>query len=91
MGWDVKMSLEERKKWGEEILQHSFDENEWQQARSTLLNLLASENLHAEENSIRSYISCCAEAVGSSYPLPSLEKTVIEFFQEHGMDNATSA
>ena len=91
MSWDVELSLEERRKWGEEILQHSFDENEWQQARSALLNLLASENLHAEENSIRSYISCCAEAVGSSYPLPSLKKTVIEFFQEHGMDNVTSA
>ena len=90
MCWDVNLSLEERRKWGEEILQHLFDEKEWQQARSALLNLLASENLHANENSIRSYISCCAEAVGSCYPLPSLEETVIEFFQEHGMDNATS-
>ena len=33
---------------------------------------------------IRSYISCCAEAVGNSYPLPSLEKTVIEFFKNTG-------
>jgi hypothetical protein len=70
------------------MLQHSFDEEEWFVARDSLICILSSDQKHADENSIRSYISCCAEAVGGSFPLPSLSDSVVEFYNQYGMDSA---
>ena len=82
------LSESEIEKWGDKILQHSFDEEEWFVARDSLIRILSSDHKYADENSIRSYISCCAEAVGGSFPLPTLSDLVIEFYQQYGMESA---
>lgn len=82
------LSESEIEKWVDKMLQHSFDEEEWFVARDTLIRILSSDQMHADENSIRSYISCCAEAVGGSFPLPTLSDSVVEFYQQYGMDSA---
>ena len=82
------LSVTEIEKWGDKMLQHSFDEEEWFVARDSLIRILSSDQKHADENSIRSYISCCADAVGGSFPLPSLSDSVVEFYQQYGMESA---
>jgi hypothetical protein len=52
------------------------------------LKLLSSDRKTAKENAIRSYLSCCAESVGATHPLPSLQESVIELYQQYGMDEA---
>lgn len=83
-----KLDGAELEKWGEVMLQHSFDEEEWMEARISLIKLLSSEQKNAKENAIRSYLSCCAEAVGGTHPLPSLEESVVEFYKQYGMEGA---
>ena len=82
------LSKSEIEKWGDKMLQYSFDEEEWFVARDTLIRILSSDQMHADENSIRSYLSCCAEAVGGTFPLPTLSDSVVEFYQQYGMDSA---
>ena len=82
------LSKSEIEKWGDKMLQYSFDEEEWFVARDTLIRILSSDQLHADESSIRSYLSCCAEAVGGTFPLPTLSDSVVEFYQQYGMDSA---
>ena len=88
MDWKKNLSESEIEKWGDKMLQHSFDEEEWFVARNLLIRILSSDQKHADENSIRSYISCCAEAVGGTFPLPSLSDSVLEFYQQYGMESA---
>jgi len=42
----------------------------------------------ASESAIRSYISCCAEAVSGGHPLPNLSTTLKDFYQKYGMESA---
>jgi hypothetical protein len=51
---------------------YAFDVEEWRVARENLLKLLQNDQRKADEASIRSYISCCAESIGSVHPLPDL-------------------
>lgn len=88
MEWIQELSKDELKKWGEVMLQHSFDQEEWSEARVALVNLLILDQKVAKESAIRSYISCCAEAVGATHPLPSLQESVIELYQQYGMDES---
>ena len=83
-----KINKEDSRKWGEVILQHSFDEEDWYSARSSLINLLSLDNKSADENAIRSYICCCAEATNGTFPLPPLEELVSEFYNQYGMESA---
>lgn len=88
MEWIKELSKDELKKWGEVMLQHSFDQEEWKEARCALLNSLTADQKVATESAIRSYISCCAEAVGATHPLPSLKESVIELYQQYGMEES---
>ena len=88
MDWKKELSDSELNEWAEVMLQHSFDEQDWGHARTSLLKLLSSDRKTAKENAIRSYLSCCAESVGATHPLPSLQESVIELYQQYGMDEA---
>jgi hypothetical protein len=70
------------------MLQHSFEESDWFNARKSLLDLLESNNRRATEDALLSYISCCAEAMGHAYPTPLLVDTVNDFYQQYGMDQS---
>jgi hypothetical protein len=88
MDWKKELSALELNKWAEVMLQHPFDEEDWFHARTSLLKLLSSDQKTAQENTIRSYLSCCAESVGATHPLPSLQESVIELYKQYGMDEA---
>ena len=88
MDLNSELNQTEQKKWGEVMLQHSFDEEDWIKARSTLIKLLLNDRKVADEEAIRSYISCCAEATSGTYPLPRLVDLVTDFYSQYGMDSA---
>ena len=52
--------------------------------------LLKNDLRNSSEESIRSYIACCAEASGAVHPLPDLKNVVEEFYGQYGMENSTS-
>ena len=83
-----EISSEDQEKWTEIMLQHSFEESDWFNARKSLLDLLESNNRRATEDALLSYISCCAEARGHAYPTPLLVDTVNDFYQQYGMDQS---
>ncbi len=85
---DSKINNDERRKWVEVILQHPFDEDDWYDARISLIKLLSLDEKYADEDAIRSYICCCAEATSGSFPLPTLKDLVNEFYNEFGMESA---
>jgi hypothetical protein len=87
MSWLGKISSEEAKIWENLMLEHSFDYEDWGVARNHLKEILKKDDLSASEDSIRSYISCSAESVGSVHPLPELKDVVEEFYQKYGMEN----
>ena len=88
MSWLDNISLQESKEWQEVMLSHSFDLGEWEKARFKILELLHNDRRTADEASIRSYISCCAESIGSVHPLPDLGDIVNEFYQKYGMESS---
>ena len=88
MKWLEKLETEETKQWEEVMLSFSFDQEEWNDARTLLLKLLKNDKKRAEEQAIRSYISCCAESAGNVHPLPTLASLVEELYQTYGMENA---
>ena len=88
MSWLNNISSEESKEWQEVMLSHSFDLGEWEKARFKILELLQNDRRTADEASIRSYISCCAESIGSVHPLPDLGDIVNEFYQKYGMESS---
>ena len=83
-----ELSKEEQAEWHEVMLTHSYDFQDWDQARSCLLKLLHHQKQTASESAIRSYISCCAEAVSGGHPLPDLSTTMEDFYQKYGMESA---
>ena len=88
MSWLDNISPQESKEWQEVMLAHAYDLEEWGVAREKLLILLLNDQRKADEVSIRSYISCCAESIGSVHPLPDLSEIVSEFYQKYGMENS---
>ena len=83
-----KLSKEEQAEWHEVMLAHPYDFQDWDQARSCLRKLLHQQNKTATESAVRSYVSCCAEALAGGYPLPNLSTTIEDFYQEYGMETA---
>ena len=90
MSWLDKISTEESTEWQEVMLAHAYDLNEWEVAREKLLKSLQYDRKEADEASIRSYICCCAESIGTVHPLPVLEEVVSEFYQKYGMERSKS-
>mgnify|MGYP001158443214 FL=1 len=88
MDWFDKLSKDESKHWEEVMLSFSYDQEEWNDARTLLLNLLSNDKKRAGEPAIRSYLSCCAESAGNVHPLPALASLVEELYQTYGMENA---
>jgi hypothetical protein len=88
MSWLDNISPQESKEWQEVMLAHAYDLEEWGDAREKLLKLLQNNQRKADEASLRSYISCCAESIGSVHPLPDLSEIVSEFYQKYGMENS---
>ena len=87
--WLSEMSKEEEEAWVEIMRVYSFEEKEWKDGRTRLQELLKADDKQADEVSLRSYLSCCAESVGGSHPLlTSLASLVEEFYAAHGMENA---
>jgi hypothetical protein len=79
---------DDQQAWSETMLNYAYDVSEWIDARNRLIELLEEQNLRAEEHALRSYLACCAEAVGSSTPLPSLLSTIEDFYTRYGMEEA---
>ena len=88
MDWLEKLETEETKQWEEVMLSFSFDQDEWMEARTLLMELLSNDKKRAGEPAIRSYLSCCAESAGNVHPLPALASLVEELYQTYGMENA---
>ena len=88
MSWLENIANEQSKEWQEVMLAHAYDLEEWGDAREKLLKLLQNNQKEADEASIRYYISCCAESIGSVHPLPDLSDIVSEFYQKYGMENS---
>ena len=88
MSWLENIANEQSKEWQEVMLAHAYNHEEWGDAREKLLKLLQNNQKEADEASIRSYISCCAESIGSVHPLPDLSEIVSEFYQKYGMENS---
>ena len=88
MDMNLELNQIEQKKWGDVMLQHSFDEEDWNKARSSLIKLLLNDRKVADEEAIRSYISCCAESLSGTYPLPHLVDLVSDFYSQYGMESA---
>ena len=86
--WLSEMSKEEADAWGEIMLGHAFEERDWKDGRARLQELLETDGKRADESSLSSYLSCCAESVGGSHPLPSLASLVEELYVTYGMENA---
>jgi hypothetical protein len=86
--WLSKLREEDINSWGKVMLAHPFEERDWQDARARLLELLKADGKQAEEGPLRSYLSCCAESVGGSHPLPPLRSLVEELYGAYGMENA---
>ena len=86
--WLSEMSKEEADAWGQIMLAHAFEEKEWQDGKARLQELLEADGKRAAEAALRSYLSCCAESVGGSHPIPSLASLVEELYVTHGMENA---
>jgi len=81
----------ERHAWSDIMLDYGYDAGEWMQARQRRTELLRHNGKQAIESALRSYIACCAEAVGGSAPLPNLSRTVEDFYARYGMEGATDA
>ena len=90
MEWLTNMDNTEAKAWEEIMIDYSYSSDDWQVARDQLLKRLQNDQKQATERDIRAYLSCCAESVGSAYPLPDLCDIVDEFYERFGMENSKS-
>lgn len=88
MEWFKELEEKEQEAWTNMMKDHAYDEGEWNQARFQLLRLLKEEKKQATEQATRSYLSCCAESIGSVHPLPDLPTVVEEFYRQYGMDSS---
>ena len=81
----------DRHPWSDIMVDYSYDAGEWMRARHRLTELLRENGKQADESALRSYLACCAEAVGGSTPLPNLCSTLEDFYARYGMEGATDA
>ena len=88
MDWMKRLDKQESKNWEDMMVSFAFDQEEWTDARTTLIDLLEKDQKKADEEAIRSYLSCCAESAGNSNPLPPLSSLVLELYNSYGMDSA---
>lgn len=78
----------ERDAWYECMVNHGYEAKDWESARQLLMSLLARDEKQAKEMAILSYISCCAEAVSGTFPLPNFSETLEDFYCRYGMESA---
>ncbi len=86
-----ELSEVEQEAWHQVMLDHAFDHEDWERARTRLIGLLAQAGKIARESSMRSYLSCCAEAVSVSTPLPDLAEALEDFYLRCGMEDCMPA
>lgn len=91
MTWLSDMDAKEARSWEDLMVDYSYDTDEWKVARNRLLFLLSKDNKESSEAEIRSYLSCCAESIGSLHPLPELEEVVADFYLQFGMENSSKS
>ena len=80
----------ERYEWYETMTHYAFELKDWEDARTLLISYLFKDRKTAEESEIRSYLTCCAESVSGSTPLPDLSSTLTEFYIKFGMEETTN-
>ena len=78
------------KDWLAAIDASSFGPEEWEGAARVLLAKLEDDKLHAPFDEITEFVSCCAQSIVGTYPLPRLEEIAAEFYDRHGMEKATA-
>ena len=78
------------KDWLAAIDTSSFESEEWEGAARVLLAKLEDDKLHATFDKITEYLSCCAQSVVGTHPLPRLEEIAVEFYDQHGMEKAAA-
>ena len=88
MDWMKRLDKQESKNWEDMMVSFAFDQEEWTDARTTLIDLLEKDQKKAYEQAIRTYLCCCAESAGNSHPLPPLSSLVLELYNSYGMDSA---
>ena len=86
MEWLQKLDSKEAKAWQELMIDYAYISEDWEAARAQLFALLQQDQRSTNEEDARAYLSCCAESVGTTYPLPQLSETVIEFYSRFGME-----
>ena len=78
----------QRDAWYECMLNHAYEAKDWENARKHLFHLLKKDEKRAEEMAVLSYVSCCAEAVSATLPLPDFSATLEDFYRRYGMESA---
>ena len=85
--WLSGMREEEAKAWEEVMLAHAFEEREWKSGRDRLQELLKADGKQADEDSLRSYLSC-AESSGGAHPCLPCHRWWKNCTAHTGMENA---
>jgi hypothetical protein len=88
MEWLEKLDSQEAEAWQELMIDYAYIPEDWEEARTQLFALLQKDQRSTNEEDARAYLSCCAESVGTTYPLPQLSETVIEFYSRFGMESS---
>ena len=88
MDWLQKLDPTEAKAWQELMIDYAYIPEDWEEARAQLFELLQQDQRRTNEEDARAYLSCCAESVGTTYPLPQLSETVTEFYSRFGMESS---
>jgi len=83
-----KLPPNERDAWYECMINHAYEAEDWENARQLLVRLLKKDEKRADEMAILSYVSCCAEAVSATLPLPDFSSTLEDFYLRYGMESA---
>jgi len=88
MDWLQKLDSTEAKAWQDLMIDYAYVPEDWEEARAQLFVLLQKDQRSTNEEEARAYLSCCAESVGTTYPLPQLSETVTEFYSRFGMESS---
>lgn len=88
MDWLQKLDSTEAKAWQHLMIDYAYVPEDWEEARAQLFVLLQKDQRSTNEEDARAYLSCCAESVGTTYPLPQLSETVTEFYSRFGMESS---
>ena len=88
MDWLQKLDSTEAKAWQDLMIDYAYVPEDWEEARAQLFVLLQKDQRSTNEEEARAYLSCCAESVGTTYPLPQLSETVTAFYSRFGMESS---